>query len=123
MLVKVNGQEEYFDPGAAFTPFGMLPWMETAVAGLKLDRDGGSWIQTDMPTSAEARLERVAKAAEYTLKVESKNGVLRIQRMLRSDLLMVDKQHYPALRSFYQLVKTGDEEQVVLQPADVGSAN
>src|SRR5216683_6237221 len=49
VLVKVNGKEEFFDPGAAFTPFGMLPWTETGVAGLKLDKDGGSWIQTPLP--------------------------------------------------------------------------
>jgi hypothetical protein len=37
VLVKVGGKEEYFDPGAAFTPFGMLPWVETGVDGLQLD--------------------------------------------------------------------------------------
>lgn len=61
VLVKVNGKEEFFDPGAAFTPFGMLPWMETATVGLKLDRDGGSWIQTPMPVSEDSKIERRAE--------------------------------------------------------------
>ena len=61
VLVKVGGKEEYFDPGAAFTPFGMLPWVETGVDGLQLDKDGGTWIQTTMPTSEETRLERKAQ--------------------------------------------------------------
>ena len=61
VLVKVNGKEEFFDPGAAFTPFGMLPWMETATVGLKLDKDGGSWIQTPMPVSEESKIERRAE--------------------------------------------------------------
>ncbi|HEY4979125.1 MAG TPA: DUF3857 domain-containing protein, partial [Candidatus Acidoferrum sp.] len=33
VLVKLDGKEMYFDPGAAFTPFGLLPWVETGVAG------------------------------------------------------------------------------------------
>ena len=61
VLVKVNGKEEFFDPGAAFTPFGMLPWTETGVAGLKLDKDGGSWIQTPLPASEQSKIERRAE--------------------------------------------------------------
>jgi len=60
-LVKVNGKDEYFDPGAAFTPFGLLPWVETGVAGLRLDKDGGTWIQTSMPGSDQTMLQRSAK--------------------------------------------------------------
>lgn len=61
VLVKVNGQDTYFDPGAAFIPFGMLPWMETGVAGLKLDKDGGSWVQTTLPASADSAIRRKAQ--------------------------------------------------------------
>jgi hypothetical protein len=31
--------------------------------------------------------------------------------------MMVPKENYPTLRSFFQAVRTGDEEQVVLQPS------
>ena len=51
VLVKVDGKDMFFDPGAEFTPFGMLPWMETNVAGLRLDKDGGKWIFTTLPES------------------------------------------------------------------------
>jgi Domain of Unknown Function with PDB structure (DUF3857) len=61
VVVKVNGKDEYFDPGAAYTPFGFLGWPETGVAGLRLDKDGGSWIQTTLPEAAESRIERTAK--------------------------------------------------------------
>jgi Domain of Unknown Function with PDB structure (DUF3857) len=268
-LVKVNGKDEYFDPGAAFTPFGLLPWVETGVDGLRLDKDGGTWIQTSMPSSDQttlqrsARLEisnegdlagkltvtytglnawnirmvgrnqddaarrklledgikesipagseleltnapdwqsansafvaeyqlkvpgwtasagrrallptglfsasekhlfehadrvwpvyfrnpfrtvddisislpqgwktetlpkdidRDAKAVQYTLKVEDKNGAIHIQRTLRSDAVIVAKENYPILRTFYQLVKTEDEQQVILQSALVSTA-
>jgi len=60
VLVKLNGQERYFDPGAAFTPFGLLPWIETGTPGLKLDKEGGSWIETPLPPSSDSKIERKA---------------------------------------------------------------
>ena len=44
-----------------FTPFGLLTWTETGTAGLKLDGDGGSWIQTILPESSESQIQRTAK--------------------------------------------------------------
>jgi uncharacterized protein DUF3857 len=264
VLIKLNGKELYLDPGSAFTPFGMLPWSETGVRGLRLDKDGGSWVTTPMPESSVSKIERRADlkmtldgsldgrlsvtysglealwrrveernedetqrkkfledevkeavpvgieveltnkpdwnnsastlAAEfalkvpgwvsgagrrallpvglfsapekhmcehatrvhplyfhymserlddarielplgwqvsslpqpqtndahvmlYTLKVENDKGTLHIERRLRRDLITLEQKYYPALRSFYQTVRTGDEEQVVLQPA------
>ena len=61
VLVKVNGKDVYFDPGAAFTPFGLLEWPETGVVGLRLDKDGGTWIQSTLPLSSESQIERKAK--------------------------------------------------------------
>lgn len=58
VMVKLGGKELFFDPGAAFVPFGMLPWDETAVKGLKLDKDGGSWIATPLPPSSESSIRR-----------------------------------------------------------------
>ena len=270
VLVKVNGNEQYFDPGAAFTPYGFLPWMETGVAGLKLDGNGGTWIETSMPTAKESRIERAAqfkltnegdltgtlkitytgleasrrrmlernhdeterkknfedsvksaipsgsevemtgnpawkdsetplvidfnvkvpgwlasagrrallatgifnasekhlfehanrvwpvyftypfstldqisielpegwkveslpkdmtrdaKAVIYKRTAENQNGVLKIVRELDSEVVIVAKENYPILRGFYQLVKTQDEQQVVLQPVGSAAAN
>jgi len=61
VLVKSNGKDIYFDPGAAFTPYGLLTWAETGVQGLRLDKDGGTWIRTTLPASSESRMERKAK--------------------------------------------------------------
>jgi len=44
-----------------FTPYGLLTWSETAVPGLRLDKDGGTWIQTTLPQASESRIERVGK--------------------------------------------------------------
>jgi uncharacterized protein DUF3857 len=61
VLVKVNGKDMYFDPGAAFTPFGLLEWPETGVTGLRLDKDGGTWIESTLPQSSESQIERKAR--------------------------------------------------------------
>lgn len=71
VLVKMNGKDLYFDPGAAFTPFGVLTWSETGTAGLRLDRDGGTWIQTTLPQSSESQIQRSAK-----LKLSGETGDL-----------------------------------------------
>jgi hypothetical protein len=269
-IVKVDGKEMYFDPGAAFVPYGLLPWMETGVTGLKLNKEGGVWIQTPLPDSsvsqiirkadfkltdegslegkvtitytgleacdrrqewrnqdAEARKKYLeeslkdyipastevelknqpdwggteqplvaefdvkipgwvssagrralmpagifsstekhmfehanrvnavyfayafrktddvtvalplgwkvgsvpkpedqdAKAAEYTLSVEDKSGSVHVARMIRFDLMMVPKEMYPSLRNFFQLVKSGDEQQIVLEPGAAAASN
>jgi hypothetical protein len=266
VLVKLNGKELYLDPGSAFTPFGLLPWSETGVRGLKLDKDGGTWVTTPMPESSASRIERKAdlkmtqegslegklsvtysgleaewrrveernedeaqrkkfledevkeavpvgieveltnkpewngstptlvaefdlkvpgwisgagrrallpvglfsapekhmcehatrvhplyfhymsekledvridlplgwqasslpqpqtndaKVMSYSLKVENEKGTLHLERRLRSELISLEQKYYPALRNFYQTVRTGDEQQVVLQPAGI----
>jgi hypothetical protein len=59
VLVKLNGKDLYLDPGVPFTPFGLLTWSETAVVGLRLDNDGGTWIKTTLPEASESKIERV----------------------------------------------------------------
>ena len=61
VIVKLSGKDSFFDPGAAFTPFGGLPWVETQVKGLKLDKDGGTWVDTPLPASAESAVQRKAE--------------------------------------------------------------
>jgi hypothetical protein len=71
VLLKLNGKDVFCDPGHAFAPFGLLPWDETSVTGLRMDRDGGSWVQTTLPESSESRIERKAK-----LKLDESTGGL-----------------------------------------------
>jgi len=270
VLLKLNGKEVFCDPGTAFVPFGLLPWNETAVAGLKLDKDGGSFIKTALPESALSKIDRKAemkmlddgsmagkvtvtfsgleamsrrmevrnedeaerkkfledqlreyipvgvdvdltnkpewtnpslplvaiydlkvpgwasaagrralvpvglfsatekqlfehagrvhpvyfhypfekednvsidlplgwkvssvpkelnqdaKAVAYVLKVEDDKGTLRLRRMLRCDMVMVEPKLYPALRTFFQTVRTGDEQQIIVQPGAAAAAS
>jgi hypothetical protein len=270
VLVKLNGKDLYLDPGGPFTPFGLLEWSETGVVGLRLDKDGGSWIQTTLPQASESRVERTgkfkltdtgdlegkltvtyvgldamyqrleeaqadpverkkfleeritsqtggsaeaelinqpdwknsetalvaefdvkiagwassagkrvmipaalfttaekglfehanrvhpvyveypnqklddvtvelppgwqvssvpaalekdAKAALYSLKVEQGQGSLRLTRKLTIDFLLLDRKYYPALRNFFQTVRTSDGVQVVVQPGEIHASN
>ena len=270
VLVKLNGKDTYLDPGTPFTPFGLLPWAKAAAPGLKLDKDGGSWILTTLPSSADSRIERTAalkltnegdlngklklsftglaaqfrrmeerneddterkkfleehvkdyipagseveltnkpdwkgsdvplvaefdlkvpgwasaagkrtllptalfgatekhlfehaertwpvyfdypfkkiddvtiqlppglqvgslpkgidqdiQAAQYTLKVESKDGAVHVQRVLRSDLVAVGQDKYAVLRGYYAFVRSNDDQQVVLQPGLPSTGN
>jgi hypothetical protein len=270
VLVKLNGKDLYLDPGAEFTPFGLLTWSETGVRGLRLDKDGGTWIETILPQASESRIEHIGKlklsdtgdlegtltvtyvgleamyqrlqernadevarkksleegvtteiamAADaeltnkpdwtssetplvaefnlkipgfasnagkrvlipaaiftagekglfehanrlypvyfdypyqklddvtielpagwqvgsvppaqdqdkklvtYDLKVESGAGTLRLSRKLTIDFLMLETKYYAALRNFFQAVRTGDGEQIVLQPGDIHASN
>jgi hypothetical protein len=56
------------------------------------------------------------QAVGFDLKSEDVKGALHLSRTLRIDAMLVDKQYYGALRSFFQSVRSGDEQQVVLQP-------
>jgi hypothetical protein len=270
VLVKLNGKDVYFDPGTAFTPYGLLPWSETSTQGLKLDKDGGSWVTTSLPESNDSQIKRKAelkltqegslegkltvtysgleslyfrmeernqdeaqrkklledevrymipasieveltnkpdwsssdsklvaefdlkvpgwvsgagkralmpvglfgatekhtyehatrvhplyfhyasekvdditielplgwqvsslpkpenndaKVMQYTMKVENNNGTLHVERLMKSDLISLEQKFYPALRKFYEVVRTSDEEQIVLQPAAAAASN
>jgi hypothetical protein len=270
VLVKLNGKDMYCDPAVKFAPFGLLPWPETAVQGLKLDKDGGSWVTTTLPVSSVSQIHRKAdmkltqvgslegkvsvtfsglealqrrieernedeadrkkfledqlreyipvgidveltnkpdwgssaptlvaeydvkvqgwasaagkralvpmglfsatekhvfehanrvypiyfsfpfekidevtidlpldwkvtslpatqnqdaKAVLYAMKAEDDKGTLHVTRRLRVDLVMVDPKSYPVLRSFFQVVRTGDDQQVVVQPGTAAVSN
>jgi hypothetical protein len=59
-LVELDGADLYLDPGAALAPFGILPWPETAVAALRLDKDGGKWVATPLPKAEDSQIDRTA---------------------------------------------------------------
>jgi hypothetical protein len=63
------------------------------------------------------------KVVVYHLKAENNKGALHVTRQLNSDLFMVDAKSYPALRNFYQVVRTGDDQQIVIQPGTSAASN
>jgi hypothetical protein len=58
--VKLPDKTLYLDPAVPHCPFGSLRWSRTGVAGLRLEKDGGTFIQTPNPKSDEAMTERKA---------------------------------------------------------------
>jgi len=60
VLVMLAGKPMYFDPGARYTPYCQLPWYETAVMARRLDKDGGEWVTTTLPSSKTNHVERKA---------------------------------------------------------------
>jgi hypothetical protein len=60
VVVNVNGKKIFCDPGAAYTPFGLLPWSRTGLQGLQLDKKEPVWVTTLATTPEQARVERKA---------------------------------------------------------------
>jgi hypothetical protein len=131
VLLKLNGKEVYCDPGTAFVPFGFLPWGETAVAGLKLDKDGGSWIKTTLPESALSKIGRKAEmkllddgalAGKVTVTFSGLEAMSRRLEERNEDEAARKKYLEDQLREYIP-AGIDDEEQVVVQPGAAAAAN
>jgi hypothetical protein len=59
----------------------------------------------------------------YALQTANENGTLKLRRTLTMDLLLLEAKNYPALRTFFQTVRTFDEQQVLLQPSSESASN
>src|SRR5439155_12129668 len=77
------------------------------------------WQTTSLPAAQNVD----AKVVVYSLKVENDKNKLHLTRKLAVDLLLAEAKYYSSLRSFFQSVRTGDEEQIVLQPGTTVSVN
>jgi len=58
--VRAGSQEYYLDPGARYYGFGQLPWYETEVGGIRVDKKGATIVNTPSPAAADATMERKA---------------------------------------------------------------
>jgi hypothetical protein len=74
-------------------------------------------------SSLPAPLKQDGHIVIYTMKAEDNKGVLHIVRTLDVNFLQLDAKYYAALRTFFQVVKTGDEQQIVLQPGAAAAGN
>lgn len=64
------------------------------------------------------------QSATYAMNDENNHASLHLTRKLTIDVFLLDRQFYPALRDFFQKVRSGDEQPIMLQPppsaADAG---
>jgi hypothetical protein len=59
-IVKVDGKEQFFDPGQPMCPYGQLAWKHTLTQGLR-QADGGAVIsETPFTTYKDSRTDRIA---------------------------------------------------------------
>jgi hypothetical protein len=58
--VKLGDKDIYLDPAAFYYPYGILPWSETGVNGLKLNKQGGEFVTTTLSDAGDAKRERQA---------------------------------------------------------------
>jgi hypothetical protein len=63
-----------------------------------------------------------AKVLTYELNVDQGNGTLHLKRQLDMQLMILDVKYYPALRDFFQKVRTADEQQIVVQPSTASAS-
>jgi hypothetical protein len=58
--VRVNNKDVYLDPASQFYPYGVLPWYETGVNGLKLSKQGVESISILLSEAKDSVRERRA---------------------------------------------------------------
>jgi Domain of Unknown Function with PDB structure (DUF3857) len=76
VLVRLKGENLYFDPASRFCPFGVVPWFESGTIGLKWDKLSGGVSEVHAPASESATMERTA---ELNLQLDgSLEGTLEI---------------------------------------------
>ncbi len=63
------------------------------------------------------------KVITYSLKVEQSPATLRLTRKLAIDIVLLDPKNYPALRSFYESIRTSDGVQIVALPGEIHASN
>ena len=69
--VQFNGKDLFLDPGTKFCPFGLVRWIRTSTAALKLDKNGGTFVTVSPATQDKAV---IARTANMSL---SENGSLK----------------------------------------------
>lgn len=62
VIVDLDGKSLHLDPGTPFTPFGVLPWERTSVAGIRVPKGGKNpaWVETPAQDPAQAVIRREA---------------------------------------------------------------
>jgi Domain of Unknown Function with PDB structure (DUF3857)/Transglutaminase-like superfamily len=63
VVVKLNGNDIYLDPGTSFCPFGLASWEHTATAAMRLDKNGGTFVNVPPVPAERSVLRRVARGS------------------------------------------------------------
>ena len=76
------------------------------------------WQVTGLPNPLNQDLRVVG----YACSAENNKGALHLTRKLDINIGLLDIKYYSPLRSFFQGVRTADEQQIVLQPGTAATS-
>ena len=60
VLVRLNGQDLYFDPATRFCPYGLVPWFESDTHGVRWDKLNANVVRVQPASSGTGATERTA---------------------------------------------------------------
>jgi hypothetical protein len=60
-IVQINGTDVFLDPGAKFSPYGLLDWRHTMTGGYRQTDDKPAFAQTVVPSYKDAMIQRLAR--------------------------------------------------------------
>lgn len=60
VLVRLKGQDLYFDPATRFCPYGLVPWFESDTHGIRWDKINGNIVTVTAPSDEIGATERTA---------------------------------------------------------------
>jgi hypothetical protein len=70
VLVRLKGENLYFDPASRFCPYGVVPWFESDTKGVRWARVGGDIEEVHAPANESSAIERTAE-----LKLQADGGL------------------------------------------------
>lgn len=106
-----GGEKHLFDGGNRVHPI-YITYPYSDVDDITIALNSGSAV-----ASLPQPQRNDQKVCDYTSSAEQKNGALHLSRKLTVNLRILDPKYYPALQKFFQTVRNGDDQQIVLSAA------
>ena len=106
-----GGEKHLFDGGNRVHPI-YITYPYSDVDDITIALNSGSAV-----ASLPQPQRNDQKVCDYTSSAEQKNGALHLSRKLTVNLRILDPKYYPALQNFFQTVRNGDDQQIVLSAA------
>ena len=105
-----SSEKHMFEHSARVHPlYFMFPYQHTDEIAIELPP---GWQVSSVP---EARAADI-KVATYHSSAQATGGTLRLKRELALNTILVHQKFYAQVRDFYQAVRAGDEDQIVITP-------
>ena len=70
VLIRLKGEDLYFDPASRFCPYGVVPWFESDTKGVRWAKVGGDIEEVHAPANESSAIERTAE-----LKLQADGGL------------------------------------------------